>query len=210
MCLEQYLEHTQYVLSKCWPFLFFLQNKFLKGIHVVVVLVITKSGLTLLQSHGLQLASFHLWDFPGKNTGVGCHFLLQLTFLTQKWNPCLLHWQADSLPLSHQGSPKRYTCIFQILIEIAKWCFQKPASLYYSKHSETVFLHSLCHRNENISEPIAIYFVKNEIFLCTSIFSNPGKLKTMRDGYVFLWRYFLKSLAHSRLSNYILCKIRMM
>ena len=21
------------------------------------------------------------------------------------WNPCLLHWQADSLPLSHQGSP---------------------------------------------------------------------------------------------------------
>ena len=24
---------------------------------------------------------------------------------TQGWNPCLLHWQADSLPLSHQGSP---------------------------------------------------------------------------------------------------------
>ena len=26
-------------------------------------------------------------------------------FLTQESNPCLLHWQADSLPLSHQGSP---------------------------------------------------------------------------------------------------------
>ena len=22
------------------------------------------------------------WDFPGKNTGVGCHFLLQGIFLT--------------------------------------------------------------------------------------------------------------------------------
>ena len=44
-------------------------------------------------------------DFRGKNTGEGCHFLLQGTFLTQGSNPCLLHWQAGSLPLSHQGSP---------------------------------------------------------------------------------------------------------
>jgi len=35
--------------------------------------------------------------FPGKNTGVDCHFLLQGTFPTQGLNPCLLHWQADSL-----------------------------------------------------------------------------------------------------------------
>ena len=41
------------------------------------------------------------WDFPGKNTGVGCHFLLQGIFLTQDWNLCPLHCQADSLPLSH-------------------------------------------------------------------------------------------------------------
>ena len=46
-----------------------------------------------------------LWDFPGKNTGVGCHFLLQGIFLTQRLNLCLLHWQADSLPLSHLRSP---------------------------------------------------------------------------------------------------------
>ena len=26
-------------------------------------------------------------------------------FLDQELNPCLLHWQADSLPLSGQGSP---------------------------------------------------------------------------------------------------------
>ena len=43
------------------------------------------------------------WGFPGKNTGVGCHFLLQGNFPTQGSSPhllCLLHWQADSLPLA--------------------------------------------------------------------------------------------------------------
>ena len=46
-----------------------------------------------------------LWDFLGKNTGVGCSFLLQGIFLNLGLNPSLLHLQADSLPLSHQGSP---------------------------------------------------------------------------------------------------------
>ena len=56
-----------------------------------------------LQPHGLYPARFFCpWDFPGKNTGVGCHFLLQRIFPTQGSNPCLLcllHWQVDSLPL---------------------------------------------------------------------------------------------------------------
>ena len=43
--------------------------------------------------------------FASKNAGVGCHFLLQGLFPTQGLNPCLLHWQEDSLLLSHQGSP---------------------------------------------------------------------------------------------------------
>ena len=43
------------------------------------------------------------WNFPGKNTAVGCHFLLQGIFLIQGWNPRLLYWQSDSLPLSHLG-----------------------------------------------------------------------------------------------------------
>ena len=44
--------------------------------------------------------------FSSKNTGVGCHFLLQGIFLTQGLNPhllCLLHWQVDSLPLAPPG-----------------------------------------------------------------------------------------------------------
>ena len=46
------------------------------------------------------------WNFPGKNTGVSCHFLLQRISQTQGWNPCLLcllHWQAGPLPLVSPG-----------------------------------------------------------------------------------------------------------
>ena len=48
----------------------------------------------------------HLWDSPGKNTGVGCHFLLQGIFLTQGLNPHLLHCRQILYPLSYLGSPK--------------------------------------------------------------------------------------------------------
>ena len=44
------------------------------------------------------------WNFPGKNTAVCCHILLQGIFPTQGSNPCLLHlwhWQLDSLQLSY-------------------------------------------------------------------------------------------------------------
>ena len=44
-------------------------------------------------------------DFPGKNKGVDCHFLLQGMFPTQGLNSLLLHWQRGSLPQNHQGSP---------------------------------------------------------------------------------------------------------
>ena len=63
-------------------------------------------------SNSLQLQGWQptrllcLWDFSGKNTGVGCHFLLQEIFPTQELNLHLLHWQVDSLPLSHLGGPK--------------------------------------------------------------------------------------------------------
>ena len=46
------------------------------------------------------------WDSPGKNTGVGCHALLQGIFLTQGSNSHLLHllhWQLSSLPLAAPG-----------------------------------------------------------------------------------------------------------
>ena len=59
-----------------------------------------------LRPHGLYIARLLCpWDFPAKNTAVGCHFLLQGIFPAQGWNPSLLHWKVDSLPLTHQESP---------------------------------------------------------------------------------------------------------
>ena len=45
-------------------------------------------------------------DSPGKNTGVGCHALLQEIFPTQGSNPGLLHCRQILYQLSHQGSPR--------------------------------------------------------------------------------------------------------
>ena len=65
------------------------------------------------------------WDSLGKNTGVGCHALLQGTFPTQGSNQrllCLL--QADSLPLSHWGSS-----IFRYPTKIS-FCFTTISPLF--------------------------------------------------------------------------------
>ena len=46
-----------------------------------------------------------LWNPPGKNTGVGCHSLLQGILLTQGRYPDLLHCRQILYCLSHQRSP---------------------------------------------------------------------------------------------------------
>ena len=60
-----------------------------------------------LGPHGPQPARLLCpWDSPGKNSGVGCHALLQGIFPTQGSNLGLLHCQADSLSAEPQGKPK--------------------------------------------------------------------------------------------------------
>ena len=43
------------------------------------------------------------WNSPGKNTGVGCHSLLQGIVPNQGSNPGLLHWQVNYLPFEPSG-----------------------------------------------------------------------------------------------------------
>ena len=45
------------------------------------------------------------WNPPGRNTGVGCYFLLQGIFPTQGSNMGLLHCRQMLYHLSHQGNP---------------------------------------------------------------------------------------------------------
>ena len=74
----------------------------LKSLHACVLSHSVVSD-TLRQPHRLQPSRLLcLWNFPGKNTRVGCQFLLQGIFPTQGLNLHLLHLlysQVDSLPL---------------------------------------------------------------------------------------------------------------
>ena len=72
-----------------------------------------KGGRRLCVNRSVMSDSLHLphglgparllrpWDFPGKNTGVGCHSLLQRTFPTQGSNPGLLHCRQILYHLCH-------------------------------------------------------------------------------------------------------------
>jgi len=68
--------------------------------------LVAKLCLTLAISWtSLPGSSVH-GDSRGKNTGVGCHFLLQGIFLTQELNPGLLHCRQILYWLSYKGSPQ--------------------------------------------------------------------------------------------------------
>ena len=58
-----------------------------------------------LQPHGLQPARLLCpWNFPGKNTEVGCHSLLQGIFPSQGLDPDLLHCRQILCHPSHHRS----------------------------------------------------------------------------------------------------------
>ena len=92
------------VVSALWMLsLDFCQNMF------CCCCLVAKSCLTLLWPPGLSPTRFLCpWDFPGTDTGVDSHFLLQGIVPTQGLNLHLLHCQAGSLPLSHQGTVMFY------------------------------------------------------------------------------------------------------
>ena len=62
-----------------------------------------QSCLTLCDPMDCSLQGSYPWNFPGKNTGVGCHFFLQGIFQTQGLKPGLLglqNWQEGSFTTS--------------------------------------------------------------------------------------------------------------
>ena len=98
--------------------------------------------LILLQLHRLQpVKLLHPWDVPGKNTGVGCHFLLQGIFPSQGSNPWflrLLRWQVCSLLLTPPGKPVPFAQ-FSLMITYCKIIAQ-----YHNQEIEVGTIHSFC------------------------------------------------------------------
>ena len=73
-------------------------------------------------------------DFPGKNTGVGCHFLLQGIFLTQGLNPCLFIscLACGFFPTKPPGKCKNSSCQYKLVrLEVRGFSYwmitEKPA-----------------------------------------------------------------------------------
>ena len=85
-----------------------------------------------LRPHGLQSTRLLCpGNFPGKNTGVGGHFLFQGVFPAQGSNPRLFHWQTDSLPLSHVRVPYWNMPLANLNVRLEhfygfKSCFKTP------------------------------------------------------------------------------------
>ena len=52
------------------------------------------------------------WNSPGKNTELGCHFLLEGIFPTQRLNPGLLHYRQILHYLSHLSTYSIYSYCF--------------------------------------------------------------------------------------------------
>ena len=77
------------------------------------------------------------WDSPGKDTGVGCHFLLQMIFLTQGLNPGLLHHRWTLSPSEPPGKDASSITIWKIQFfstlpsilsssNICTWLLERP------------------------------------------------------------------------------------
>ena len=71
-------------------------------ICMCVCVLVTPLCLTLCDPMDCSPPGSSPWNSPGKNIGVGCHFLLQGIFLTQELNLGLLHCRQTLYRLSHR------------------------------------------------------------------------------------------------------------
>ena len=106
-----------------------------------------------LQHYGLYPAMLLCpWDSPGKNTGVGCHALLQGILPTQGSNSsllCLLHGQVGSLPLGPPEKPKYHLqSLKKRKREILKWKSNKHVQNLYAKNYKTLMRDIKDHLNQ--------------------------------------------------------------
>ena len=105
--------------------------------------------------HSLSGSSVH-GILQVKNTEVGGHLLLQGLFPTRGSNLCLLHWQADSLPLSHQGCPVRacMLCRFShVWFSVTPWTIAHQAPLFVGFSRQEYRSALLCPPPEDLPNP---------------------------------------------------------
>ena len=65
----------------------------------------------------------HPWNSPGKNSGVGCQFLLQRIFPIQGSIMCLPHCRQTLYQLSHQGSFSQALRVYDLQFYLTFYLF---------------------------------------------------------------------------------------
>jgi len=92
--------------------------------------LITQSCPTLCDPVDYSLPGFLCpWNFPGKNTGLGCHSLLCEIFLTQGSNPGLPHCRQILYCLSQYQTPSK---------SVSHWThFSLPYFCYFNQSSNS-------------------------------------------------------------------------
>ena len=77
----------------------------------------------------------YLGDFPGKNTRVGFHFLLQGIFLTQGLNLGLLRCRKILYHLERKGKGRKVKSLIRVRLFATPWtvAYQTPLCMGFSR-----------------------------------------------------------------------------
>ena len=134
------------------------------------------------------------WDFPGKNTGVGCHALLQRIFPTQGSNPGLQYFR-QSLRSEPLGKQTRYACIHSLLQHLIKNLKCHPRH-HFMPRLLTTDIHS-----QWTLSFLTISCSLLSLLLPTSASKIPPSLFM----YVKIWLYFEAQMALTRSHPISLC-----
>ena len=116
------------------------------GYSLVGVCELLIAVTSLVAEHSLQGTQAAVVVVPGLwSTGsvvvayrLGC-FTACGSLPKQGSNPCLLHWQANSLPLSHQGSPKQISFDLQNI-----WLFFHGFHFRFQAHCFFIQCENFC------------------------------------------------------------------
>ena len=170
--------------------------------------LVTKSCPTLVKPGRLLCR----WDSPGKNTGVGCCFLLQVIFPTQKSNPGLLDSRQIFYRLSYEGSMNRtlpnsfYKASIILIWKSVKDTVRKenyrPTSLMNKNLNKIIanqiqqFIEGIIHhdwvrfifeKNGSISTSQAMWYTTLKEWRVKTTWSSPHAEKSLDKMHILLW-----------------------
>ena len=128
--------------SRCQPVWFLLK--------ICVFMLNDQVIFNSLWPHGLATSLLCPWDFPGKNTRVGCHFLLQESSRSRDQTcisrlSCIVDkfFIAEPPFWKHWGE-NQFLCLFQVLVAVGILWFVALSSVF-KVHTSLSILFPLSH-----------------------------------------------------------------